>query len=96
MKKKIAAFFIVLLLIAGFGILAYPTISNQWNTYRQSRLISDYDAAVETKRNTVTTTYKYDGVEFHVDVEADAVQTHNAQDAIKSAWGADASAFGIL
>ncbi|MCI8992046.1 MAG: class C sortase [Eubacterium sp.] len=46
MKKKIATSFIVLLMIVGFGILAYPTISNQWNTYRQSRLISDYDTAV--------------------------------------------------
>ena len=54
------------------------------------------EASVETKGNTVTTTYKYDGVEFHVDVEVDAVQTHNAQDAIKSAWGVDASALGIL
>ena len=28
-----------LLFLVGFGILAYPTVSNQWNTYRQSRLI---------------------------------------------------------
>ena len=54
------------------------------------------EAKVETKGNTITTTYKYDGVEFHVDVEVDAVQTHNAQDAIKSAWGVDASGLGIL
>lgn len=54
------------------------------------------EASVETKGNTITTTYKYDGVEFHVDVEVDAVQTHNAQDAIKSAWGVDASELGIL
>lgn len=50
----------------------------------------------DPKTNTITTTYKYDGVEFHVDVEVDAVQTHNAQDAIKSAWGVDAAALGIL
>ena len=31
-----------LLFLVGFGILAYPTVSNQWNTYRQSRLISNY------------------------------------------------------
>lgn len=54
------------------------------------------EAKVETKGNIITTTYKYDGVEFHVDVEVDAVQTHNAQDAIKSAWGVDASGLGIL
>lgn len=46
MKKKISTFLIGLLFLAGFGILAYPTISDQWNTYRQSKLISNYDAAV--------------------------------------------------
>ncbi len=54
------------------------------------------EAIVETKGDTITTTYKYNGVEFHVDVEVDAVQTHNAQDAIKSAWGVDAASLGIL
>ncbi len=54
------------------------------------------EARVETNGSTITTIYKYDGVEFHVDVEVDAVQTHNAQDAIRSAWGVDASALGIL
>lgn len=36
-----------------------------------------------------STTYKYDGVKFNVQAEVDAVQTHNAKDAIKSAWGVD-------
>ena len=46
MKRKISTFLFGLLFLVGFGILAYPTISNQWNTYRQSRLISNYDNAV--------------------------------------------------
>ncbi len=50
----------------------------------------------DKETHVITMIYKYDGVEFHVDVEVDAVQTHNAQDAIKSAWGVDASALGIL
>ena len=54
------------------------------------------DVTITTEKNIITTTYKYDGVEFHLDVEVDAVQTHNAQDAIKSAWGVDAAALGIL
>ena len=36
---------------------------------------------------TVKTVYDYDGVYFNIEVEADAVQTHNASDAMKSAWG---------
>ncbi len=37
----------------------------------------------------ITTSYLYDGYRFNLTAEVDAVQTHNAQDAIKSAWGAD-------
>ena len=33
--------------------------------------------------------YEYEGYQFHIDAEVNAVQTHNAQDAIKSAWGVD-------
>ena len=57
------------------------------------------DSAVGTKVNqtetrteegtVITTEYAYDGYSFQVEVEADAVQTHNAADAIKSAWGVD-------
>ena len=44
--RKLANILFGLLFLAGFGILAYPTISDQWNTYRQSKLISSYDNAV--------------------------------------------------
>ncbi|MDD3615644.1 MAG: hypothetical protein PHC41_05390 [Lachnospiraceae bacterium] len=33
--------------------------------------------------------YEYNGYTFHLDAEVDAVQTHNAAEAIKSAWGVD-------
>lgn len=38
---------------------------------------------------TITTEYLYDGYQFNLTAEVDAVQTHNAQEAIKSAWGID-------
>lgn len=45
----------------------------------------------ETKKDgnytTIITTYDYDGVSFRIEVEVDAVQEHNAQDAVWSAWG---------
>lgn len=43
----------------------------------------------ENGYQTITTVYAYDGYQFQLEAEADAVQTHNAADAIKSAWGAD-------
>ena len=47
MKRKITTILTGLLFLVGFGILAYPTISNQWNTYRQSQLISNYESVVQ-------------------------------------------------
>lgn len=41
--------------------------------------------------NIITTTYLYDDAEFHLEVKVDAVQDHNAADAILSAWGRTAS-----
>ena len=38
-----------------------------------------------------TTTYTYNGLKFVLEAEAEGVQTHNAVDAIKSAWGRDVS-----
>lgn len=43
---------------------------------------------------TITTTYDYDGLTFCVEACVEAVQDHNAQDAAKSAWGADVSVSG--
>lgn len=37
----------------------------------------------------ITTTYDYNGAKFIIEAEVDAVQTHNAAAAIKSAWGVD-------
>lgn len=46
-------------------------------------------ATDENGYKTITFTYAYDGYTFELEAEVNAVQTHNAQDAIKSAWGVD-------
>ena len=54
--------------------------------------IADKVTVTETVENgvtTTTTTFIYDGTRFVLKAEVDAVQTHNAADAIKSAWGVD-------
>lgn len=38
---------------------------------------------------TVQTVYDYDGASFVLEAEVDAVQTHNAESAIRSAWGVE-------
>ena len=37
----------VLILLVGVGVIAYPTVSDWWNSYNQSRAIATYVAAVE-------------------------------------------------
>lgn len=44
--------------------------------------------------NTIRYEYKYSGYSFTLEAEADAVQTHNAEEAIKSAWGVDVTVNG--
>ena len=46
MKRIVINLAFGLLFLTGFGVLSYPTISDQWNTYRQSRLISTYEETI--------------------------------------------------
>lgn len=46
MKRKFSTILFGLIFLIGFGILIYPTVSNQWNTYRQSKLISNYEQTI--------------------------------------------------
>lgn len=50
------------------------------------------DHVSETKKTdgrytTITTVYEYDGARFCIEARVDAVQEHNAKDAVWSAWG---------
>lgn len=62
---------------------------------------SSIGAEVESSKQTdangnviVKHTYKYDGYQFNLEAEVDAVQKNNAVAAIKSAWGVDVSLNG--
>lgn len=46
MKKKLTILIFPALFSAGLSLLLYPLVSNEWNNYRQSRLISSYDETV--------------------------------------------------
>lgn len=45
-KKTITTITIILFFLVGLSLLLYPFVANQWNNYRQSRLISSYNSAV--------------------------------------------------
>lgn len=57
-------------------------------TIRISNQLSTMYTKVEDEK-TIKYQYTYNGYTFTLDAEVDAVQTHNAKDAIKSAWGID-------
>ncbi|MBP3262032.1 class C sortase [Pseudobutyrivibrio sp.] len=42
MRQTIIKIMVIMLFIAGIGLLAYPVLSNEWNTYVQSKLIGNY------------------------------------------------------
>lgn len=42
MKKKVTTIILVLIFMAGLAILAYPTVSDYWNSFHSSRAIMSY------------------------------------------------------
>ena len=42
MKKKLSTILLLLIMLVGAGILLYPTLSDYWNSFHQSHIISNY------------------------------------------------------
>lgn len=49
MKKIAYRILIVVIFLAGLSLLLYPFVANEWNTYRQERLISSYETTVSER-----------------------------------------------
>lgn len=46
-KGSISTIIMVIILVVGLGIIAYPTFSDWWNSFHQSRAIANYVSTVE-------------------------------------------------
>lgn len=46
MKKHLSTILLVVILIVGMAIMIYPTFSNYWNSFHQSRAIANYSESV--------------------------------------------------
>lgn len=57
MKKKLSNFIFALIFLAGLSLLLYPFVSNEWNTYRQSKLITSYEEVVAKQDETNSIDY---------------------------------------
>ena len=51
MKKHLVTIILVLLFLTGVGLLLYPTVSDYWNSFHQSRAIASYAEAVSNIDN---------------------------------------------
>ena len=46
-KSSLTNWLLVLVMLLGLGIMAYPTVSDWWNSFHASRAIASYSSAVE-------------------------------------------------
>lgn len=66
-----------------------PDLSSTLTISPQIAAKAETTVSVNGDYKTTTVKYAYDDYRFDLTAEVDAVQTHNAQEAIKSAWGVD-------
>ena len=62
MRKHITTIIVCTMFAAGLSLLLYPFVSNQWNTYRQSKLITTYEEAVTEMEETGRVDYEAEWV----------------------------------
>lgn len=90
-RERTVLYYRDILKAPGEGVAPEETVTADLTDYL--RIDSSVADAVyqTTEKNgaytTITTTYVYDGIEFRIKAQVDAVQTHSPQDAIWSAWG---------
>ena len=51
MKKKLPTIILVLIFLTGLCLLLYPSISNYWNSFHQSKEITKYDDTVSSLKD---------------------------------------------
>ncbi len=69
-KKTITTIIILLFFLVGLSLLLYPFVANQWNNYRQSRLISSYDNTVSQMESEGSIDYEAEWERAHAYNEA--------------------------
>ena len=52
MRRRLTDFMLLLIILAGLGIFLYPSFSDYWNSFHQSRAIASYAEAVADIDNT--------------------------------------------
>ncbi|MFK8198588.1 class C sortase [Tuanshanicoccus lijuaniae] len=50
-KQDLTTKLLIVSLVVGLGLIAYPTVANWWNAFHQSRAIMDYETAISQMSN---------------------------------------------
>ena len=53
MKKHLSTILLVAVLVVGVGLMAYPSVSDWWNSFHQTRAIASYSDTVATMDNEI-------------------------------------------
>lgn len=70
MKKKSTTIFLVLILVIGLSLLLYPSLSDYYNSFHQSRAIADYSEAVSELSDTDYEVFWNDAKAYNVQMES--------------------------
>ena len=83
--------------LVGYRIIFINDNGTRENYYRLVTSNNKCEPVVESSNESgnKSYTYRYNDTQFCLEVEADAIQTHNPKEAIKSIWGVDGSAKGM-
>ncbi len=65
-------------------VFSIGSVDNKLTSYVETKPYEENGVAIE---GTIVNEYQYDGQAFQIEIQADAVQTHNSEDAIYAAWG---------
>jgi hypothetical protein len=75
--------------VLGVGATTVPFTDKIWIENDLATIVTaEYDEVEDgVNYHVFQVTYDYDGIKFYLEAQVDAVQTHNAESAILSAWG---------
>lgn len=65
MKKKLSTIILVLMFLTGLSLLLYPTVSDYWNSFHQTRVINNYTQTVSQLDNNSYESILQDAYEYN-------------------------------
>lgn len=69
-KRKSTNFILILLLLAGLSLVLYPSVSNYWNSFHSTQIVSDYAGAVTNMSRKEYEQMYLDAVAYNKDLSA--------------------------